>query len=89
MNDVTLREDERKWKWKCQQCGHVSTQYLTARSPFDDDQLVACAKCKSVGTLVGACHFEGCCKESSNGMKNSKGEYVWSCHEHSPERTGE
>ena len=80
-----------KRKWVCEnwRCSNVCTDNtaLSAPDPFNPGEtLVACPKCREVGTLIGACDFKGCKKPSSSGSPTKDG-YVFRCYEHRPERT--
>lgn len=71
-------------------CGWHGLEHeaLVAKSPFSDDDLVACPECKEVGTLVVACDEPGCWKEASCGTPIPGG-YRRTCFDHRPKELGE
>jgi hypothetical protein len=75
-------------RWKCEECGHVCTEYLTAPHPFykpeTGETVCGCPHCFSVDKLVGACFVEDCNEAGSVGMFHDDGEYHYSCFNHSP-----
>jgi hypothetical protein len=59
-------------------------EMLTARHPFDDEDLVyGCPRCKSVDSLSVACDEPGCKSEVSCGTPTPDG-YRQTCSEHRP-----
>jgi len=71
-------------RWKCVECDWIGKDYLTAPSPFDqDDMLVACPDCKTVHSLVDLCDQFGCKLEATCGWPTKAGGYRRTCFAHS------
>lgn len=67
--------------YKCAWCG-LNSEALRAPDPFNPGrELMACPKCREVGTLVQACEWEGCRRAASGGLPTGDG-YRWFCSEH-------
>lgn len=73
-------------KWLCKTCGHIMSEPLEAKNPFDlDDIIHGCPECKTVGDLFQACQYAGCENEASGGHPGVYGyRYIWLCWDHSP-----
>lgn len=72
-------------KWVCKECVEVVLEHLSAPNPFDADDIIAgCPHCKSVSSLLQACHHPGCNQIASGGYPNALGyRYAWLCYKHS------
>ena len=66
----------------------VLADILRAPSPFSDDILIACPKCKEVGSLIVACDETECWKEATCGTPTAD-DYRMTCFDHRPIDDGE
>ena len=74
-------------KVRCTECDWIGRQHevKTAPNPFmPSDILEGCPECLCIGTIVRACHFEGCIDPVVGGRPTKRG-YEFYCHEHRPE----
>ena len=77
-------------KWKCVICDHkfYSYQFLTATSPFDEeDMLYACPECRYTREPIGLCEENGCELTASCGTPFGDGDYKHHCPLHPPTNT--
>jgi hypothetical protein len=71
-------------KWKCLDCGEITTHYLQAANPFDETQeVIGCPVCCAVNSMVRACDKDGCTREACCGITTNNG-YAMTCAEHMP-----
>ncbi len=69
-------------------CGWRGTldDVLRGKSPFDDEVLIGCPKCKTVDNMIEACDEPGCWKAATCGTPTPSG-YRRTCGDHWPNRT--
>lgn len=78
-------------KWKCTECGSITSVPLEAPHPFmPDEPITGCPNCLEANSLAGACQFPGGCHEfSSSGTPGGYGfRYIWTCSKHHPRQAG-
>lgn len=85
-------ESSKPDKWVCDVfwCANICTdaEVLWADDPFNPgEKITACPKCRQIGTLVGACDFDGCKSAATSGTPTASG-YVSRCYDHRPDRIG-
>jgi hypothetical protein len=75
---------------EARRCGWhgMDDKALRAPSPFSDDILIACPKCKEVGSLIVACDETECWKEATCGTPTAD-DYRMTCFDHRPIDDGE
>ena len=73
-------------KVRCENCGWHGTldQALHEKSPFSEEMLDGCPKCKTADTLRLVCDAFGCAALSTCGTPTANG-YRFTCGKHRPE----
>jgi hypothetical protein len=82
LSNITMRQR----KWICQECNLISTEFLTAPSPFDPaDTVIGCPHCHAVNAIVQVCEHDGCKQIATCGSPTPEG-YIRTCGQHFPGR---
>ena len=75
-----------KGRWRCEECGHVSTvsEMLTAPNPFaDTDEVLGCPGCRACNPeWIELC--DTCDSRATCGTPTADGGYRRTCYKHRP-----